>query len=372
MKRFNDQPGPSDTPVRRLPKRRKKLSPKPNQSKTKPTQNQPETDPKPTQNQPETNPKPTQNETNPNQQVPEQFQNQINLMQQQLDRQQKETQIFQQQMLQMFQQLQPQQLQSQQLQPQQLQPQQLQPQQLQPQLQHQQQQQQSQQGQQKDDDPTAVDPTEAMSILDGLMSVSNSQNSNSENEDWRARGPTPPPSTSRATDAFIDLEPSQPSSQHQFETPINPPQPNSEIPDSPIDVTPAPSPYSPMSPSVLKYVKKRAQQHKKDMSSARIMNMTVHVTINHSFGAGRRKEYRKTKARNSRQPFATKSKSDLIKDYYRNFYPDLYNEWGAHFDAVCPVKPHDINVWLRNIVLYGSVHKQAPQNLPEPPNPAED
>ena len=367
MKRFNDQPGPSDTPVRRLPKRRKKLSPKPNQSKTKPTQNQPETDPKPTQNQPETNPKPTQNETNPNQQVPEQFQNQINLMQQQLDRQQKETQIFQQQMLQMFQQLQPQQLQSQQLQPQQLQPQQ-----LQPQLQHQQQQQQSQQGQQKDDDPTAVDPTEAMSILDGLMSVSNSQNSNSENEDWRARGPTPPPSTSRATDAFIDLEPSQPSSQHQFETPINPPQPNSEIPDSPIDVTPAPSPYSPMSPSVLKYVKKRAQQHKKDMSSARIMNMTVHVTINHSFGAGRRKEYRKTKARNSRQPFATKSKSDLIKDYYRNFYPDLYNEWGAHFDAVCPVKPHDINVWLRNIVLYGSVHKQAPQNLPEPPNPAED
>ena len=85
--------------------------------------------------------------------------------------------------------------------------------------------------------------------------------------------------------------------------------------------------------------------------------------INFMFGAGRKLGYRNAKGpqnKGQRQPFKTKCKSQYIKEYYEKYFPELYREWGVDFNRICPVKPADINAWLKQ------------PNLPDPPNPAKD
>ena len=131
-----------------------------------------------------------------------------------------------------------------------------------------------------------------------------------------------------------------------------------------------PSALSPTSPTLLEYHKKNAKIHKKRLSEAQLMNITIYVNLNYTFGAGRRAGFRKAKGQNARQPFRTRSKSELIKEYYCKYFPELVNEWGSDFDKICPIKPADTSTWLRNISLYGSIERKENRNLPEPPNPA--
>ena len=139
------------------------------------------------------------------------------------------------------------------------------------------------------------------------------------------------------------------------------------------NANPRVSPFSPTSPSLLEFHKKNAKTHKKNLSEAQKMNITVHVMLNWVFGAGRKCGYRKAKGKkNKKQPFKTKSKSQFIKEYYENYFPELFREWGDDFDDICPIKPADIHTWLRNISLYGSTEKKDNKNLPEPPNPSKD
>ena len=144
-----------------------------------------------------------------------------------------------------------------------------------------------------------------------------------------------------------------------------------ETPEATNSRVPA-SQYSPTSPSLIEFHKKNAKNQKKKFTEAQKMNVTMHVMLNYMFQAGRRAGYRKAKGKNTRQPFKTKSKSKLIREYYKKYFPDFYNAWGKDFETICAVKPADINLWLKNITLYGSVEPQQDCNLPEVPNPAKE
>ena len=201
-----------------------------------------------------------------------------------------------------------------------------------------------------------VNTAPTYSNLDDLMDQSSDENGengendeNDENGENGENGPaTPPPSR-------LTTRPGP--SRNYYETPVS----QSEWSDV----------ESPTSPSLLEYHKKQATIHKNRLTDAEKMNITINVIMNHCFVHGRRIGFRKVKKRKQKQGFKTHSKSDLIKDYYKKFFPDLHNSWGRDFDTICPIKPCDINEWLRNICLYGSIEPGNRSRLPEPPTTEE-
>ena len=339
-----------DTPARNVAKKRKKLSPK--KPKTKKNKNDD-----------------FQQQIN---QLKEQQEQQMERFQQQMTMQQQQSMQQQQQSIErLMQMLLP--LQSQQS---------VQP--TQPEEQPEESEEQPEEPEEQPEESEEQPEVENLGILDSLCSISGSQEDYSDSQ---------PSSSDSNQNEFVELEEIPSSSNHQFENP-DPPGPsepafetprmptrnrqfeNSPSPPGspePIEETPD-RPVSPTSPSLLQYHKRQAKRHKNSLSQRRKMNITIHVMINHNFQSGRKIGFRKAKGRHQKQTFQTKCKSLLIKNYYKKNFPNLYREWGAHFDTICPVKPADTNVWLRNMSLYGSVDKPIrPQDpLPEPPNPADE
>ena len=346
MKRSKEK-GTASTPARKKMKRRNRLSPT--------------TSPKTSQDS-------LQQQMN-NFQL--QQQNQLNQFQEKMDQQQQQSQLFQQQIMAMLQGMQPQQ--QQQMQQQQMQQQQVQPQQMQ-QQQMQQQQPIQQQASMEQGQPD-------LGILEDLMSVSaDASEAESDGSNQAPNQPTnetysaTPPRTRRLDYVFLERESDSDSrsdsgSDHERPGPSGlnrtPQRPGPE------NLEPAQSPFSPHSPSIIEFYKKDAKKHKKNLTNAQIHHITINVSMNHWFGVGRRYGFRCAR-RKKKQPFVTKSKSQLIKNYYKHVYPQKYREWGEFFDKVVAIKPHHINKWLRNIALYGSIEAGVPQNLPELPNPLAD
>ena len=194
-----------------------------------------------------------------------------------------------------------------------------------------------------------VNTAPTYSNLDDLMDQSSDENGECSQPSPSNDPPaTPPPSR-------LTTRPGP--SRNYYETPVS----QSEWSDV----------ESPTSPSLLEYHKKQATIHKNRLTDAEKMNITINVIMNHCFVHGRRIGFRKVKKRKQKQGFKTHSKSDLIKDYYKKFFPDLHNSWGRDFDTICPIKPCDINEWLRNICLYGSIEPGNRSRLPEPPTTEE-
>ena len=196
-----------------------------------------------------------------------------------------------------------------------------------------------------------IDVSPVYSNLDDIMTQSDNESSdNQDNQESSDNPATPPPERSRSARPGT--------SKNYFETPI-----------TPKERTAAASTFSPTSPSLLEYKKKDAVLHKNRLTKGQITNLTLNVMDNYIWAQGRKKGARKTKQKKKRQGFKTPSKSKLIKHYYKLFFPDLYYDWGHDFEAICPIKPADVNQWYQNLFKYGSVDQgRERSHLPDPPN----
>ena len=144
-----------------------------------------------------------------------------------------------------------------------------------------------------------------------------------------------------------------------------------ETPVSPTEMTGSAA-YSPTSPSLLEYKKKEAKLHKNRLTKAQISNLALNVNSNHIFVQGRAAGFRRLKRKKQRQTFKTPCKSELIKNWYKRVFPDLYHDWGNDFEKICPITPADVNEWIQNMFQYGSVDGgDDNHNLPGPPSATE-
>ena len=109
----------------------------------------------------------------------------------------------------------------------------------------------------------------------------------------------------------------------------------------------------------LKKLKKEARAHKRKLKVGQKTQLTLFV-IKEQEGDDRAvktflKHGRKKATDKLPVSIGHRSVEDLIKEFYENEFPILYNHWDINFNKICPIKSRDILKWKRNLNKYGCV-----------------